>query len=139
LNVKDKIKAERILRLIHNAIELPIFVDEIYHSDKNEFTIFCYLISEFEKTNDSIVWTLTTLDKIGEEWYIESPNLKHTDYWKFKGTRLNEWNTFKVNGIKKIDFELTNLERELNPEMTIDDNIISLHFRQTIHTIIPYT
>jgi hypothetical protein len=120
LNVKDKTKAERILKLIHNTIDLPIYIEDIYQSDKNEFTVFCYIVSEFEKTNASIVWTLTTLDKIGEEWYIESPNLKHKEYWKFKGTRLNEWNTFKINGIKKIDFELTNLERKLHSETVIE-------------------
>ncbi|WP_299611178.1 hypothetical protein [uncultured Aquimarina sp.] len=116
LNTKDEIKVNRILRRIQEVIEIPLYIDEIYKSDPKEFTVYCYLISEFEKTNDSIVWALTTLDKIGEEWYIECPNLNHKEYWKFKGMRINEWNTFKINGIKKIDFDLTNLKKVGNPK-----------------------
>jgi len=67
LNVKNKAKAERILKLIQSAIDLPIYIEDIYEDDKNEFTVFCYIVSEFERPNDSIVWTLTTLDKIGQE------------------------------------------------------------------------
>ena len=114
LNVKNERKAYRVLKLIQKAIELPIYIEEIYEDGKDEFVVDCYLVSEFKKPNDSIVWSLNTLDKIGEEWYIECPNLKHKEYWKFKGTRLNEWNTFKINGIRKIDFELTNLEQQYN-------------------------
>ncbi len=110
LNVKDEVKAKRIINNIQKAIDLPVYIEELYKSDVNEFTVFCYIISEHVKPNDSIVWALTTLDKIGEEWYIECPNLKHKEYWKFKGTRLNEWNSFKINGIKKVDFELTDLK-----------------------------
>ena len=120
LNVQNKAKAERILKLIQSAINVPIYIEEIYEDGKNEFTVFCYIVSEFEKPNDSIVWTLTTLDKIGQEWYIESPNLKHQKYWKFKGTKSNEWKAFKINGITKVDFELANLEREKSVEMIIE-------------------
>ncbi|WP_160112024.1 hypothetical protein [Aquimarina sp. AU58] len=119
LNVKDEIKVNRILRQIQEAIGIPLYIEEIYKSNVKEFTVFCYLISEFEKTNDSIVWALTTLDKVGEEWYIECPNLNHKQYWKFKGTRMNEWNTFKINGIRKINFDLTNLEKTDKPKTII--------------------
>jgi len=111
LNTKDEIKVNRILKKIQKALGFPLYIEEVYKSDIKEFMVFGYVISEHQKVNDSIVWTLLTLDKIGEEWYIESPNLKHKEYWKFKGTRLNEWNTFKINGIKRIDFELTDLEK----------------------------
>ena len=120
LNVKNKTKAKKVLKLIQKAIGLPLYIEEIYEDGKDEFLVICFLVSEFRKTNDSIVWSLNTLDKIGEEWYIECPNLNHKEYWKFKGTRLNEWNTFKINGIKKIDFELTDLEINDTPIFIIN-------------------
>ena len=120
LNVKNKAKAEKILNLIQSAIDVPIYIVEIYQDGKNKFIVLCHMVSQFEKPNDSIVWTLTTLDKIGQEWYIESPNLKHQKYWKFKGTKSNEWKAFKINRIIKMDFELTNLERERSVEMIVE-------------------
>ena len=120
LSVKDKTKANRVLWLIQKAIGLPIYVEEIYEDGKDEFVVFCYLFSEFKKPNDSIIWSLNTLDKIGEEWYVECPNLKHKEYWRFKGTRLNEWNTFKINGIRKIDFELNNKGKNDKPTKIIN-------------------
>ena len=120
LNVKDETKANRVLKLIQKAIGLPLYIEDLYEDGKDEFAVFCYLYSEFKEPNDSIVWSLNTLDKIGEEWYIECPNLKHKEYWKFKGTRLNEWNTFKINGIIKIDFELNNIEKKDLPTTIVN-------------------
>lgn len=112
LNAKTEVKAKRILKRIAERIGQKLFVEAVYRFDSKEFVAHVYLECEPISPEVLITKTLILLDKIGEKWIVESPNLKHQEYWKFRGERYKQMSNFKINGIESIKFELTNYQFE---------------------------
>lgn len=112
LDVKNSSKATRVLKLIQELLALDLFVEELYKSAPNEFTTYGFIKIAMADPKILITDTLILLSNLGEKWLVSSPKLDYDEYWKFRGTRSEYPDKFKVNGIKSIDFELTDYSRE---------------------------